>query len=380
MRFIDPVTTSWQKRRFELEYNYWSSTLTSYKISRRRGVSQNFLQTVEKHLPKTAALTGDKLNTTQLAAEIKKLLAEKNAVIIAHYYTDPSIQQLAEETGGFIGDSLEMARFGAENPATTLIVAGVRFMGETSKILSPQKTVLMPDLQAECSLDLGCEPAEFKKFCAANPGRTVVVYANTSAEVKAMADWVVTSSIAVDLIKHLTERGEKIIWAPDRYLGDYIARQSGGDVMLWDACCIVHAEFDAAKITALKKLHPDAEVLVHPESKADVIALADVVGSTSQLLRSAQQSPANKFIVATETGIFYKMQQACPGKKFIAAATEPFGGMVNCEASCPWMKMNNLENLLAALKTGSNEIKLADEIVKKALVPLTRMLEFRKKN
>jgi len=343
-------------------------------------LSQNFLQTIEKHLPITDVLAGDKLNTAQLSAEIKKLLTEKNAAIVAHYYTDPSIQKLAEETGGFIGDSLEMARFGAESPAKTLIVAGVRFMGETSKILSPQKTVLMPDLHAECSLDLGCEPAEFKKFCNANPGRIVVVYANTSAEVKAMADWVVTSSIAVDLIKHLTERGEKIIWAPDRYLGDYITRQSGGDVILWDACCIVHAEFDATKIIALQKLHPDAKLLVHPESKAEVIALADVVGSTSQLLRAAQQSQAKKFIVATETGIFYKMQQACPDKEFIAAATEPFGGQINCEASCPWMKMNNLENLLDALKTGSNEIILADEIVKKALIPLTRMLEFRKKN
>ncbi|EKD81641.1 MAG: hypothetical protein ACD_39C01714G0002 [uncultured bacterium] len=343
-------------------------------------MNQNFQKKIEKHLPVTAAKGSKDLDNASLSAEIKKLLIKKNAVIIAHYYTDPAIQQLAEETGGFIGDSLEMARFGAENPARTLIVAGVRFMGETAKILCPQKTVLMPDLKAECSLDLGCEPAEFKKFIAANPGRTVVVYANTSAEVKAMADWVVTSSIAVDLIKHLTARGEKIIWAPDRYLGDYIARQSGGDVLLWDACCIVHAEFDAVKISNLKKRHPQAQVLVHPESKADVIALADVVGSTSQLLKAAQQSNAKEFIVATETGIFYKMQQACPGKKFIAAATEPFGGKVDCAANCPWMKMNNLENLLAAIKTGNNEIKLADEVIKKAMVPLTRMLEFRKKN
>ena len=343
-------------------------------------MSENFLKTIEKHLPKTAAKSGKDLDIASLSAEIKKLLVKKNAVIVAHYYTDASIQQLAEETGGFIGDSLEMARFGAENPAKTLIVAGVRFMGETAKILSPEKTVLMPDLKAECSLDLGCEPGEFKRFIAANPGRVVVVYANTSAEVKAMADWVVTSSIAVDLVKHLTEQGKKIIWAPDRYLGDYITRQSGGDVMIWDACCIVHSEFVAAKISEQKKRHPQAKLLVHPESKADVIALADFVGSTSQLLKAAQQSSAKEFIVATESGIFYKMQQACPDKIFIAATTEPYGGEVNCEASCPWMKMNNLENLLAALETGQNEIKLADEVIKKALIPLTRMLEFRKKN
>lgn len=343
-------------------------------------MSENFLNKIEKHLPEPVRRTGEQPDSAKLAAEIKKLLKEKNAALIAHYYTDPHIQKLAEESGGFIGDSLEMARFGAESPAQTLVVAGVRFMGETAKILCPQKTVLMPDLKAECSLDLGCEPAEFKKFIDANPGRTVVVYANTSAEVKAMADWVVTSSIAVDLIKHLTARGEKIIWAPDRYLGDYITRQSGGDVLLWDACCVVHAEFDAARISELQERYPEAEVLVHPESKADVIALADVVGSTSQLLKAAKQSSAKKFIVATETGIFYKMQQACPDKKFIAAGTEPYGGKVDCEANCPWMKMNGLENLLEALKTGKNEIKLAADVIKKALVPLTRMLEFRKKN
>lgn len=343
-------------------------------------MKQSFLQTIEKHLPATAPARNKDYDAAGLSHEIKKLLREKNAVLIAHYYTDPDIQRLAEESGGFIGDSLEMARFGCENQAQTLIVAGVKFMGETAKILSPQKTVLMPDLKAECSLDLGCDPAEFKKFIDANPGRTVVVYANTSAEVKAMSDWVVTSSMAVDLIKYLTERGEKIIWAPDRYLGDYIRRQSGGDVLLWDACCVVHAEFDAAGISELLERHPDAEILVHPESKPEVIVLADVVGSTSQLLKAAKQSSAKKFIVATETGIFYKMQQACPDKKFIAAETEPFGGKINCDAHCPWMKMNDLENLLEVLKTGKNEIKLAADIIKKAMVPLTRMLEFRKKN
>jgi quinolinate synthase len=343
-------------------------------------MSQDFLHKIEKHLPPPATRSDSIPDQTSLAAEIKRLLKEKNAVLIAHYYTDADVQQLAEESGGFIGDSLEMARFGAESSAQTLVVAGVRFMGETAKILSPHKTVLMPDLKAECSLDLGCEPDEFKKFIAANPGRTVVVYANTSAEVKAMADWVVTSSMAVDLIKHLTSLGEKVIWAPDRYLGDYIKRQSNGDILLWDACCVIHAEFDAEKISQLQERYPDAEVLVHPESKPEVIALADVVGSTSQLLKAAQKSSAKRFIVATETGVFYKMQQTCPGKKFYAAGSEPYGGRIDCEANCPWMKMNRLDNLLSVLKTGNNEIELAKDIIQKALVPLTRMLEFRKKN
>jgi len=315
-----------------------------------------------------------------LKIEIAGILKEKNAAIIAHYYTDPFVQQLAEETGGFIGDSLEMARFGAESNANTLIVAGVRFMGETAKILSPDKKVLMPDAKAECSLDLGCDPQEFKNFCAANSDRTVVVYANTSAEIKAVADWTVTSSIAVDVIRHLQECGEKILWAPDRYLGSYLKSRTGADMLLWDACCIVHQEFDASAIAALKRLHPHAPVLVHPESQPDVIATADVVGSTSQLLAASRSSSADMFIVATETGIFHKMKQASPDKTFVAAPSRQINGECFCNGECPWMKMNSLTKILSALKNDSGEILLADTVIKKALIPLNRMLEFRKRN
>ncbi len=185
--------------------------------------------------------------------KIKRLLKERDAVLVAHYYTDPEIQQLAEETGGCISDSLEMARFGARHPASTLLVAGVRFMGETAKILSPEKTILMPTLNAECSLDLGCPIDEFTAFCDAHPDRTVVVYANTSAAVKARADWVVTSSIAVELIEHLDSLGEKIIWAPDRHLGNYVQKQTGADVLCWQGACIVHDEFKTQALARMKR-------------------------------------------------------------------------------------------------------------------------------
>lgn len=337
----------------------------------------DFQERLQKFLPGKGAHISDE-EKVALAGEIKTLLKEKNAVIVAHYYTDPEIQRLAEDTGGFVGDSLEMARFGSQNPATTLVVAGVRFMGESAKILSPEKTVLMPDLGAECSLDIGCEAAEFKAFCDEHPDRTVVVYANTSASVKAVADWVVTSSIAVDVVKHLTERGAKILWGPDRYLGDYIKLHTNADMLLWNAYCVVHAEFDAGKIIEMKKLHPDADILVHPESQAQVIALADVVGSTSHLLRACQARPARKFIVATESGILYKMQKAAPDKEFLFAPTSPLSSSINCEANCPWMKMNNLQNLRDVLKTSANAIEISSEIISLALVPLERMVNFRK--
>ena len=191
-----------------------------------------------------------------LREEIKRLLVEKDARLIAHYYTDPEIQALAEETGGFISDSLEMARFGRDCDSSTLIVAGVRFMGETSKILSPHKTVLMPTLEATCSLDLGCPVDEFSKFCDAHPDHTVVVYANTSAAVKARADWVVTSSIALEIVEHLDSEGKKIIWGPDRHLGSYIAKQTGAEMLMWQGECIVHDEFSSKALKDMKHLHP----------------------------------------------------------------------------------------------------------------------------
>lgn len=308
--------------------------------------------------------------------KIKTLLKEKNAAIVAHYYVDAEIQRLAEETGGVIADSLEMARFGAKSSATTLMVAGVSFMGETAKILSPGKKVLMPTIQATCSLDISCEPEEFKKFIEANPDRTVVVYANTSAAIKAMADWVVTSSIAVDVIKHLTEAGQKLIWAPDRYLGSYIKNKTGADMLLWNGSCIVHEEFKANALKDLKAKHPEAAILVHPESPAEVVEMADVVGSTSQLLKASQTLPNSTFIVATDNGIFYKMKQASPHKTFIEAPTAGISATCRSCAHCPWMAMNSLKNLYESLRDETNEIHVPDEIRQKALVGLTRMVEF----
>ncbi len=311
-------------------------------------------------------------------AHISQQLVEKNAVIIAHYYTDPEIQSLAEQSGGFVGDSLEMAKFGAKHPATTLLVAGVRFMGETAKILTPQKKILMPSLKAECSLDLGCPIDDFDAFCNAHPERKVVVYANTSAAVKARADWVVTSSIALDIIEYLDESGEKIIWGPDRHLGAYIAKKTGADILLWQGECVVHDEFSAASLEKMKGVFPDAAVLVHPESPASVVALADVVGSTSQLIQAAKRLKQTQLIIATDKGIFYKMQEMVPEKELIAAPTAGAGASCRTCAHCPWMAMNGLNAIDKALSEEGilHEICLDESIRLKALIPLNRMINF----
>jgi len=319
----------------------------------------------------------DSAHDAQLKEQFKQLLIAKNSVLVAHYYTDPMIQALAEETGGCVADSLEMARFGAQHPADKLVVAGVRFMGETAKILTPNKTVLMPTLEATCSLDEGCPPKEFDAFCNQHPDRTVVVYANTSAAVKARADWVVTSSIALDVVEHLMDQGEKILWAPDKHLGDYVQRQTGADMLLWNGSCIVHEEFKAKGLLELKHVYPDAAVLVHPESPAAVIELADCVGSTSQLINAARTLPNKQFIVATDQGIFYKMQQAAAGKELIIAPTGGSGATCRSCANCPWMAMNKLENMIQSLELGSNEIVVDARLAEKAMIPLRRMLDFK---
>ncbi|MCK5480952.1 MAG: quinolinate synthase NadA [Gammaproteobacteria bacterium] len=313
---------------------------------------------------------------TALIAGIKTLLREKNAVLVAHYYTDEDLQMIADETGGCVADSLEMARFGSQHPASTLIVAGVRFMGETAKILNPEKRVLMPTLEAECSLDLGCPPEIFIPFCDAHPDRTVVVYANTCAAVKARADWVVTSSIAVDVIKHLDKQGKKILWAPDRYLGKYVQKVSGADMLVWQASCIVHERFKAETLKNLSNHYPDAAILVHPESPESVIELADVVGSTTQLINAAKSLPNDRFIVATDNGIFYKMKQAAPEKIFMEAPSAGEGATCESCAHCPWMAMNHLRNLAAVLQNGTNEIEVPEEIRRKALRATQRMVDF----
>lgn len=307
---------------------------------------------------------------------IRELLERENAVLVAHYYTDDALQELAEETGGCVSDSLEMARFGNSHPAKTLVVAGVRFMGETAKILNPEKRVLMPTLEATCSLDLGCPIEEFSAFCDQHPERTVLVYANTSAAVKARSDWVVTSSIALQVAEYLQDEGEKMIWAPDKYLGSYIQMETGADMLMWDGSCIVHEEFKAQGVLDLKQVYPDAAVLVHPESPQQVVALADVVGSTSQIIRAAQELPNDTFIVATDRGIFYKLRQTAPGKTFLEAPTAGKGATCRSCAHCPWMGMNALENLQETLELGTNEIRIDAEIGRKALIPLERMVSF----
>lgn len=309
--------------------------------------------------------------------KIKQLLIAKDAVLIAHYYTDPEIQALAEETGGYVADSLEMARFGRDHSAKTLIIAGVRFMGETAKILTPNKNVLMPELEATCSLDVGCPIESFAAFCDQHPDRTVVVYANTSAAVKARADWVVTSSIALEIVEHLDSEGKKIIWGPDRHLGSYIESKTQADMLMWQGDCIVHDEFKASALRDMKAVYPDAAVLVHPESPASVVKLADAVGSTSQLIKAAQQLPNKRLIVATDTGIFYKMQQACPDKEILAAPTAGNGATCRSCAHCPWMAMNGLKAIYNALTDATgHEIHVPETVAQGALVSLNRMLDF----
>ncbi len=324
--------------------------------------------------PQTKRYSSDEL--AALKQRIKDLLVAQDAALVAHYYTDPIVQALAEETGGCVADSLEMARFGKNHPAQTLVVAGVKFMGETAKILTPEKRVIMPTLEATCSLDVGCPIEDFSAFCDQHPDRVVVVYANTSAAVKARADWVVTSSIALDVVDHLDAEGHKIIWAPDKHLGDYVRRETGADVLLWDGACIVHEEFKAKGVEDLKTLYPNAAVLVHPESPKAVVELADVVGSTSQLIKAAQTMDRDTFIVATDQGIFYKMQQLCPDKTFHIAPTAGSGATCRSCANCPWMAMNELDTLVHVLEHGGNEIHVDPELGKKAMIPLQRMLDF----
>jgi quinolinate synthase len=327
----------------------------------------------------THSVLGHKAESA-LKAKLLKQLKDQDAILVSHYYVDEDLQDLAEESGGTVSDSLEMARYAYEHKASTIVVAGVRFMAETSKILSPEKRVLLLDNDAECSLDIGCPIDEFSAFCDQHPDRTVVVYANTSAEVKARADWVVTSSIALEICTYLRDNGEKIIWGPDRFLGGYIQKETGADMILWQGSCIVHEEFKADALLKLKQQHPDAAVLVHPESPMSVVDIADVVGSTSKILNATRELPHKKFIVATEDGIFHKMKQYSPDKEFIAAPTAGNGATCQSCAQCPWMKMNDLQRLERVLSTGDNEI-LIDELVRAdAERSLKRMVDFAKQH
>ena len=341
-----------------------------------RNIIPNHL--LEKHqakLLKRKVYDADDLKL--LKKSIKSLLDEKNGVLISHYYVDKEIQELTEDLGGCVSDSLQMAKFGQNSEADLLVVSGVKFMGETSKILSPEKTILMPTLEATCSLDLGCPEEDFKKFCEEHPDREIVVYANTSAEVKALADWVVTSSIALEVVEHLHSQGKKIIWAPDKHLGKYIEDYTGADMILWDASCIVHDEFKYQGLSDMKKLHPDAGVLVHPESPMEVIKLADAVGSTSQNLQAAKNLDFKKFIVATDKGIFYQLEKNNPKKVFFEAPTAGNGAQCKSCSQCPWMGLNSLENLEKTLLDMKNIINVSEEIIQKAQISLNRMTSFK---
>ncbi len=308
------------------------------------------------------------------------LLKERDAVLVAHYYVHPDLQDLAQSSGGTVSDSLEMARFGHEHPGKTVVVAGVRFMGETAKILNPEKRVLMPDLAAECSLDLATPIGPFAKFCDEHPDRVVVVYANTSAAVKARADWMVTSSIAEKIVGYLHQQGRKILWAPDKYLGDYVQRITGADMLMWNAACVVHEEFKALQIEELKLAHPGAKVLVHPESPRNVIALADAVGSTTGIIQAAERLGAKEYIVATDGGIIHQMRKRMPGVSFIEAPTAGKGATCQSCAHCPWMAMNGLRNLIETLEGApGHEVFIDPEIGRRAKIPIERMLDFAKK-
>ncbi len=363
-------------------YIYMLSFMTALRRNMNHHIKRALdSEIIKNHLPqgKTVEELEQELDhgaRQKLKEEIKALLKEKDAVLVAHYYVAADLQELAAETGGFTSDSLYMARFGNEHPASTLVVAGVRFMGETAKILNPEKKVLMPDLNATCSLDLGCPVEEFSAFCDEHPQRTVVVYANTSAEVKARSDWVVTSSIAEKVVRHLHERGESILWAPDKYLGDFVHSRTGADMLSWNGACVVHEEFKADALKKMREGNPDAGVLVHPESPRGVIDQADVVGSTTQLIKAAVDLSNQRFIVATDRGIFHKMREAAPGKVFIPAPIA--GESVTCIACahCPWMAMNGLSNLAHSLRSGENEIHVDPETGRRARVALNRMIVF----
>ena len=327
----------------------------------------------------TVAAIAPQLNRAErdtLFERAKQLLRERDAVLVAHYYTDPDLQILADETGGHVADSLDMARFGNEHPASTIVVCGVRFMGETAKILNPEKRVLIPEIDANCSLDLGCPADLFGEFCDQHADRTVVVYANTSAAVKARADWMVTSGIAVDIVREIQSRGEKILWAPDRFLGGYIQSQTGADMLIWQGSCIVHEQFKGDRLETLRAKHPEAAVLVHPESPPGVIEQADVVGSTTTLIDAVRSMDNDLFIVATDRGIFHKMKEGAPGKTLLPAPTAGEGATCESCAHCPWMAMNGLGNLVRVLETGNNEILIEESVRERAIVPVKRMLDF----
>lgn len=302
----------------------------------------------------------------KLEEEIMALKKKLNAVILAHYYQESEIQDIAD----FIGDSLELSKKAAATDADVIVFAGVHFMAETAKILNPSKKVLLPDLNAGCSLAEGCPAPLFKKFIDENPGHIVISYINCSANVKALSDIICTSSNAEKIVRKIPE-SQKIIFAPDRNLGKYIIKKTGRDMLLWQGSCIVHETFSDRKIIQLKYDNPEALIIAHPECEESLLNRADFIGSTSALLKFVEENKAQEFIVATEEGIIYQMQKKCPDKKFIPAPPNE-----NCSCNeCPYMKLNTMEKLYLCMKDQKPEITLDEDIRLKALKPIQRMME-----
>lgn len=302
-----------------------------------------------------------------MKAEIRRMAKEKNAIIMAHYYTQPEIQDIAD----FVGDSLALAQQAARTDADIIVMCGVHFMGETNKILCPEKKVLVPDLNASCSLAESCPADEFGEFVKAHPGHTVISYVNTTATVKALTDIVVTSGNAMKVVNSLP-KDEKIVFGPDRNLGNYINSVTGRQMVLWNGACHVHEKFSLERILELKAAHPDAKILVHPECKGPIVKVADKVGSTAALLKFSQEDSATEFIVATESGILHKMQQACPQKVFLPAP--PNDSTCACN-ECNFMKLITMEKLYNCLKYEWPEIEVEQQVAEKAVKCINRMLE-----
>ncbi len=303
----------------------------------------------------------------ELTQEIRRLAKERGALLLAHYYQQPEIQDLAD----FVGDSLELARFAQKAQAKTIVFCGVRFMAETAKILNPEAEVLIPDLEAGCSLEESCPPEQFAAWRAQYPDAMAVTYINCSAAVKALSDVIVTSSSAEVILKKLPQ-DRPILFAPDRHLGRYLMQKTGRQLILWPGTCVVHEQFSLEALVRLKVQHPKALVAAHPECPENILALADHVGSTSSILRFVQQTDAEEFIIATEPGIIHQMEKLAPGKRFISLPGQD--GECGCN-TCPYMKRNTLDNLYACLKNGYPRIELPPELMAAARKPLERMLE-----
>ncbi len=308
-----------------------------------------------------------------LAKVIRQLCKEKNAIIMAHYYTRPEIQEVAD----FIGDSLALAQKATQVKADIIVMCGVHFMGETMKILCPDKKVLIPDMAAGCSLADSCKASDLACFKAEHPGYMVVSYVNTSADVKALTDVVVTSSNAKKIVDQLPENA-KIIFGPDKNLGNYINSVTGREMLLWDGACHVHSRFSLEALLALKEQYPDTPVLAHPECKAVILSQANVIGSTKALLDYSTKSPQKRFIVVTESGILHEMQKACPKKEFIPVPPEA-SESIGCQCNeCEYMRLNTLEKLFACLRDETPEILVSDDIAARAVLPIRKMLDMSK--